>query len=252
MTPTNKVASDASIGVPTVGQERLVIVGATGMVGGYALRYALDNSAVRSVTSIGRKKLGISHPRLKEVLHQNFADCSALADALSGQDAAVYCLGTYTGSVSDAELRVITADYTIEFARVLRSSSPGAAFSFLSGNGADPTGRSRLAFARYKGQAENALLAGFPRVYIFRPAYIYPVEPRREPNFSYRLLRAIYPAFRVLFPNQVIRADDLGRAMVDVAVRETGERGGLVFENRDIRAMVKSHNTPAGDPHTSV
>ena len=175
-------------------------MGATGMVGGYALRYALDNSAVRSVTSIGRKKLGISHSKLKEILHPNFADCSALAKALSGQDAAVYCLGTYTGSVSDAELRAITADYTIEFARVLRSSSPNAAFSFLSGNGADPTGRSRLAFARYKGQAEKALLAaGFPRVYIFRPAYIYPVEPRREPNLSYRLLRAIYPAFRVLF-----------------------------------------------------
>jgi putative NADH-flavin reductase len=95
--------------VPTIGQERLLIVGGTGMVGGYALRYALDNLAVRSVTSIGRKKLGISHPKLKEVLHQNFADCSALADALSGQDAVVYCLGAYTGSVSDTELRVIPA-----------------------------------------------------------------------------------------------------------------------------------------------
>ena len=84
-------------------------------------------------------------------------------------------------------------------------------------------GRSRIAFARYKGEAEKALFAaGFPRVYIFRPAYIYPVEPRKEPNFSYRLLRAIYPVFRVLFPNQVIRADDLARAMVDAAVRGTG------------------------------
>jgi hypothetical protein len=166
MTATNKVDSGASMSVPTAGENRLVIVGATGMVGGCALRYALDNSAVECVTSIGRKRLGISHPKLKEVLHQNFADCSALADALLGQDAAVYCLGTYTGSVSDAELRAITADYTIEFARVLRDSSPNAAFSFLSGNGADPTGRSRLAFARYKGQAEKALLAaGFPRVY---------------------------------------------------------------------------------------
>ncbi len=83
----------------------------------------------------------------------------------------------------------------------------------------------------------------FPRVYIFRPAYIYPVEPRREPNFSYRLLRAIYPVFRVLFPNQVIPADDLARAMVDVALRETQEAGGLVFENRDIRALAASPDT---------
>jgi uncharacterized protein YbjT (DUF2867 family) len=215
------------------------------MVGGHALRYALEHPAVGTVTAIGRKKLGILHPKLKEVLYQDFADCSALADVLSGQDAAVFCLGTYTGSVSDAELRTITAGYTVEFARVLRSSSPDAAFSFLSGNGADPTGRSRIAYARYKGEAEKALLAaGFPHVYIFRPAYIYPVEPRKEPNLTYRLLRAIYPAFRVLFPNQVIRSDDLARVMVDSAVRRTGERGGLLFENRDIRAMVESFQPP--------
>jgi uncharacterized protein YbjT (DUF2867 family) len=253
MTATNKVASGASMSVPTAGQTHLIIVGASGMVGGYALRYALDNSAVRSVTSIGRKQLGISHPKLKEVLHQNFADCSKLADTLLGQDAAVYCLGTYTGSVSDAELRAITADYTIEFARVLHNSSPNAGFSFLSGNGADPTGRSRLAFARYKGMAEKALLAaGFPHVYLFRPAYIYPVQPRKEPNLSYRLIRAVYPVFRLLFANQVVRADDLAWAMVEVVLRQTQERQGLVFENlifenKDIRALVKSR-TPLRNP----
>jgi uncharacterized protein YbjT (DUF2867 family) len=241
MTATSNVSSEAPMSLSAVGQERLVIVGASGMVGGYALRYALDNPAVKSVTSIGRKNLVISHPKLKEVRHQSFADCSTLADALLGQDAAVYCLGTYTGAVSDAELRTVTADYTIEFARVFRNSSPNAAFSFLSGNGADQTGRSRFAFARYKGMAEKALLeGGFPRVYLFRPAYIYPVQPRKEPTFSYRLIRAVYPVFRLLFPNQVIRADDLASAMVDVVLRETPERQGLVFENRDIRTMVNS------------
>ena len=225
-------------------QKRLVIVGATGMVGGYALRYALENSGVGSVTSIGRRKLGISHPKLEEVLHPDFANCSALAGTLSGQDAAVFCLGAYTGAVKDAELRTITVNYPVQFARVLRSSSPGAAFSFLSGSSADPTGRSRMAFARYKGEAENALLAaGFPCVYIFRPAYIYPVEPRKEPNFSYRFLRGIYPAFRLLFPRRVIRADDLARVMVDVAVRGSGERESPIFENRDIQSMSLHHTT---------
>jgi uncharacterized protein YbjT (DUF2867 family) len=223
------------------------------MVGGYAIRYALENPAISRVTSIGRRKLGLSHPKLAEFLHPDFADCSSLAGVLADQDAAVFCLGAYTGAVTDAELRRITVDYTVEFARVFRNSSPDAAFSFLSGNGADQTGRSRIAFARYKGEAEKALLAaGFPRVYIFRPAYIYPVEPRREPNFSYRLLRWIYPAFRALFPNQVIRADDLARAMVDVAVRETRETDGLVFENRDIRTLVKSHNVHMRYPHSSA
>ena len=117
------------------------------------------NPAVGRVTAIGRKGLGISHPKLREVLHQDFGDCSTLAPALSDQDAAVFCLGAYTGAVTDVQLRAITVDYPIEFARVLRASSPDAAFSFLSGSGADPTGRSRMAFARYKGEAENALLA---------------------------------------------------------------------------------------------
>lgn len=123
--------------------KRLVIVGASGMVGGYALRYALDDSAVGPVTVIGRRPLGVSHPKFTEVLHLDFADCSALAETLSGQDTAIFCLGTYTGVVTDAQLRMITADYTIEFARVLRGSSANAAFSLLSGSGADPTGRSR-------------------------------------------------------------------------------------------------------------
>jgi uncharacterized protein YbjT (DUF2867 family) len=220
--------------------KRLALVGATGMVGGYALRYALDDPDVERVTAIGRRTLGISHPKLQEVLHRDFADCSALAGVLSDQGAAVFCLGAYTGAVPDAELRKTTVDYPIEFARVLHGSSPSAAFAFLSGSGADPTGRSRIAFARYKGEAEKTLLAtGFPHVNLFRPAYIYPVEPRNEPNAGYRLLRAIYPVFRVVFPNQVIRADDLARVMVNVAVRGAGERREPVFENRDIRAMTR-------------
>ena len=107
----------------------------------------------------------------------------------------------------------------------MHKKSPNAAFSFLSGNGADLTGRSRIAFARYKGEAEKELIAaGFPRIFLFRPAYIYPVQPRKEPNLSYRLLRAAYPVFRALFPNQVIRADNLAWAMVNVVVRHT-EKG---------------------------
>jgi uncharacterized protein YbjT (DUF2867 family) len=218
--------------------KRLVIVGASGMVGGQALRYALEHPDVDHVTSIGRRQRGISHPKLTEVLHPDFADCSALDQTLTGQDGVIFCLGTYTGAVTVAELRRITVDYTVEFARVLRASSPDAAFSFLSGNGADLTGQSRLAFARYKGEAEKALLAaGFPRIYIFRPAYIYPVAPRKEPNFSYRLLRLIYPAFRLIFPSSVIRSDDLAQAMVDVVVQRTGAGESLVFENRDIKAL---------------
>jgi uncharacterized protein YbjT (DUF2867 family) len=212
--------------------KRLVIVGATGMVGGYALRAALEAPTVAAVTAIGRRKVGISHPKLKQVLHPDFADCSALAAPLAGQDAVVFCLGTYTGAVTQAELRTITAGYTIEFARVLRKSSPNSAFSFLSGNGADPTGKSRMAFARYKGEAEAALLAaGFPCVYIFRAAYIYPVAPRKEPNFNYRLLRGIYPVFRMLFS----KSGDSGRRFGQGhgGGRDPGNRGAAKARFRE-------------------
>ena len=117
--------------------------------------------------------------------------------------------GPYTGGVSDVELRRITVDYTIKFARIFRSSSPNAAFSFLSGNGADPSGRSRMPFARYKGAAENApLAADFPHV-LHLPARVYPIQPRKERISATASLRAIYPAFRVLFPKELIRTDDL-------------------------------------------
>jgi len=93
-----------------------------------------------TVPAVGRKRLGNSHPKLQEVLHQDFADGSALAEALSDKDAAVFCLGAYTNAVSDAELRRITVDHTIEFARVLHGRSPETSFSFLSGGGAAPDG----------------------------------------------------------------------------------------------------------------
>jgi putative NADH-flavin reductase len=85
-------AAGPSMNIPTAGQKHVVIVGATGMVGGYALRSALENPGIASVTTIGRRKLGISHPKLKEVLHRDFADCSALAETLAGQGAAIFCL----------------------------------------------------------------------------------------------------------------------------------------------------------------
>jgi hypothetical protein len=217
MTATNKVGFCASMSVSSVSQMPLVIMGATGMVGGYAVRYALDSPAFKSMTSTGRKKLSILHPKLKEVLHQN------LADRLAHHGYTINPRGgdALPGDVH-AELRTITAGYTIELARVLRNSSPNDDFSFLSGSGADRQGEAGLPFARHKGEAEKALLAaGFPRVYLFRPAYICPVQARKEPNFSYRLIRAVYPLFRLLFPHQVVRADDLAWAIVDVLLRET-------------------------------
>jgi uncharacterized protein YbjT (DUF2867 family) len=161
-----------------------------------------------------------------------------LTDVLKNQDAALFCLGVYTGAVPDDVFRQITVDYTLAFARVFHQASSQAAFCFLSGQGADQTEKSRMAFARYKGAAEKALLKiGFPRVHIFRPGYIYPVTPRREPNLMYTISRLLYPLLRRIYPNIGISSEDLAAAMVHAALYGTGEHQKPILENRDIRSL---------------
>ncbi len=213
-------------------------MGATGMVGGCALRICLDNPDVSMTTVVGRRRTGIKHARLCEVLHNSFMDYSAGSDAFKNQDVALYCLGAYSGSVPDDEFRRITVDYTLAFAKVLHKESPQAAFCFLSGQGADQTEQSRLAFARYKGTAEKALLDfDFPRTYLFRPGYIYPSTPRKEPNLMYRVTRTLYPVLRRIYPNIGISSEALARAMVHAGLHGIDRHMSPILENKDIRSM---------------
>jgi uncharacterized protein YbjT (DUF2867 family) len=218
-------------------EKRIIITGATGMVGGCALRICLENADVSLVTAIGRRPTGINDNKLREVVVDDFNDYSALADSLKNQDAALYCLGVYTGAVPDDLFRQITVDYTVAFAKSLYKASPQAAFCFLSGQGADQTEKSRMAFARYKGEAERALLEiGFPRMHIFRPGYIYPVTQRKEPNLMYTITRFLYPLLRRIYPNFGISSEDLARAMVHAGLYGTGENENSIMENKYIRS----------------
>jgi uncharacterized protein YbjT (DUF2867 family) len=219
-------------------EKKIIITGATGMVGGCALRICLENPDVSVVTAIGRNSTGIDDARLCEVLVDDFTDYSESAGALENQDVALYCLGAYTGAVPDDLFSKITVDYTLAFAKALHRVSPQAVFCFLSGQGADQTEKSRMAFARYKGAAEKALLnMGFPRVHIFRPGYIYPVTPRKEPNLMYTISRFLYPVLRRIYPNIGIPSEDLAAAMVHAGLYGTGENENPILENKDIRAM---------------
>jgi uncharacterized protein YbjT (DUF2867 family) len=207
------------------------------MVGGYALQICLENPDVSLVTAIGRSRTGINDARLREIVVDDFTDYSA-TDALENQDAALFCLGVYTGAVPADLFRQITVDYTLAFAKSLHKASPQAAFCFLSGQGADQTEKSRMAFARYKGAAEKALLEiGFPRVHLFRPGYIYPVTPRKEPNLMYSVSRFLYPLVRRIYPNIGISSEDLAAAMVRASLYGTGENENPVLENKDIRSL---------------
>jgi uncharacterized protein YbjT (DUF2867 family) len=221
--------------------KRVILAGATGMVGGHALEFCLDNDDVSEVTVIGRRAVGNKNTKLKEVVHSDFAGHSAIGDAFNNQDIALFCIGVYTGAVPDNEFRKITVDYTVAFAEALFSRSPDTTFCFLSGAGADQAEKSRVSFARYKGMAENALLRiGFPRVHIFRPGYIYPVAPRKEPNVTYRIARMLWPVLGNIVPNMGINSDDLAFAMVHGGLHGTGAHSDPVLENRDIRALAEA------------
>lgn len=217
---------------------RIAIVGATGMVGGEALKLALEHPRVAEVIAIGRRPSGRSHARLREVTHADFGDCAALVPALRGVDAALFCLGVYTGAVSADEFRRATVDYPAEFARALHAANPGAALCFLGAQGADRGGRSRIAYMRLKGEAENALLAaGLARVHLFRPGYIYPVVPRAEPSVFYRLLRRVYLLARRVKPDVGVPSDVLARAMLAVALDGTLGGARAEIEHREILAL---------------
>lgn len=214
--------------------KNIIITGSTGMVGSAALKKCLARKDVGKVTSIVRRSSGITHPKLTEVIHDSFEDFSGISEYLKDQDGCVYCIGIYTGQVPDDEFCKITVDYTKAFASELKKQSPDVTFCFLSGMGADRNEKARAIFAREKGKAENYLIGlGFDKLRIFRPGYIYPVEPRKEPNFSYKLMRVMYKPFFSHFKSLSVTSHRLAAVMVDAAV--TG-RGQETMENNDIMA----------------
>jgi len=212
-----------------------IIVGASGMVGSIVLRECLASDQIAQVTSITRKKSGINHPKLVEIIHNNFLDYSSMAEQFKNHAAAYFCIGVYTGQVADAEFKKITVDFTKVFADALKKNSPNATFCLLSGAGADQKEKSRIAFAKYKGMAENYLISkDFEQLYILRPGYIYPVEKREEPNIAYRIYRRLYPLMNRLLPSAAITSERLGKAMFHAGISGAHK---AVLENEDIKEI---------------
>ncbi|HPS58585.1 MAG TPA: NAD-dependent epimerase/dehydratase family protein [Spirochaetota bacterium] len=213
--------------------KNVIITGSTGMVGRNVLKFCLANSEVKTVTSISRRSTGIKNPRLVEVIHDNFLDFSKVEKHLHNQDVCFYCLGVYTSQVSREDFKKITVDFTRSFAEALRRHNDNLTFCFLSGQGADSSEKSPIRFAREKGIAENIIIRlKFRETYIFRPAYIYPVTPREEPNAMYKLTRMIYKPVSQIYKNFGVTSEQLARKIV-----ETGLNGGYktIYFNEDIR-----------------
>jgi uncharacterized protein YbjT (DUF2867 family) len=201
---------------------KVLLFGATGMVGSGVLLECLDAASVREVVVIGRSPTGRTHPKLREVLHTDFSTFDSLRAELAGVDACFFCLGVSSIGMDEAQYTRLTYDLTLAAARVLLAVSPQATFCYVSGVGTDETEHGRLMWARVKGRTENTLLGlGFRAAYMFRPGFIRPVKGARSKvgwiHRLYVILSPLTALVAALLPGKVVTTAIIGRAMLHVA-----------------------------------
>jgi uncharacterized protein YbjT (DUF2867 family) len=201
---------------------KVVLFGATGMVGQGVLLECLRDADVTCIVSVTRAASGRSDPKLREIVHGDFQDFSAISVELTGFDACFFCLGIASSGMSEEAYSKITYGIAVAAARVLVKENPAMIFIFVSGAGADPTEKGRVMWARVKGRAENAILGmGFRGAYIFRPGFIRPLDGIQSKTKLYRVLyialSPIVPILERLMPRQVTTTRQVGRAMLAVA-----------------------------------
>lgn len=194
---------------------------------------------VESVLVVGRAPLGRSHPKVREVIHQDFTDFSAIEDEFAGLDACFFCLGVSSGGRSQEEYVRITHDYTLAAATPLAARNPSLTFTYVSGEGTDSTERGRSAWARVKGRTENELLALDFHAYMFRPAWIQPQNGEKSRTRWYRVAYSLtswlYPVLRRLAPGHTTTTEHLGRAMLAVVpLKGAGEH---ILYSKDINRL---------------
>ncbi|MEW5849070.1 MAG: NAD(P)H-binding protein [Myxococcota bacterium] len=218
---------------------KVILFGATGMVGQGALRACLQDPGVTSVLAVVRSPLGQTHAKLRELIHKDFTDYSAVEKELAGYDACFYCLGVSSAGMSEADYHRVTYDYAMAAAQVLVRLNPGMTFIFVSGAGTDSTEQGRSMWARVKGKTENALLRmPFKSAVMFRPGYIHPVGGvvSRTPLYRafYVVTGPLFPLWKALFPRFVTTNAHIGRAMIRVAREGSPQR---VLESHDIDTL---------------
>src|SRR5262245_52138436 len=201
---------------------RVVIFGATGMVGKGVLLECLDDPRVDEILLVSRHALDVHHPKIREVLHEDFFDFSTIESRFAGLDACFFCLGVSSVGMSEDEYRRLTYDLTLAAATAIANVTAGClTFCYVSGEGTDSTERGRTAWARIKGQTENALMRlPFEAAYMFRPGYIQPLRGIRSKTrwyqAGYDVLGWLYPLLRRALPRYVTTTVNLGRAMIQV------------------------------------
>jgi uncharacterized protein YbjT (DUF2867 family) len=218
---------------------KVILFGASGMVGQGVLRECVLDADVEAVLSIGRSTTGQTHAKLRELAHGDFTNFTSIEGELSGFDACFFCLGISSAGMKEAEYRHVTYDFTLAAAQVLVRSNPSMTFIYVSGTGTDSSEKGSSMWARVKGETENALLRlPFNAAYMFRPGAIQPLHGIKSKTRLYRaayvVMTPMWPVLRALFPRTTITTEQVGRAMLAVAKHGADKK---LIENPDIARL---------------
>jgi uncharacterized protein YbjT (DUF2867 family) len=222
-------------------QIKVLLFGASGMLGTAVMRECLADPQVDRVISVGRTASALHSAKLEEIVHADLSNYRAVESSLTELDACFFCLGVSSAGLGEAEYSRVTYDYTLAAANTLVRLNPRLTFIYVSGAGTDSSGVGRTMWARVKGRTENALLAlPFAAAYMLRPGIIQPLHGIKSKTRSYRVFYALaaflLPVLRAVFPNQVLSTTQIGTAMLNLAKHGYAKR---ILEARDIRIVSK-------------
>ena len=208
------------------------------MVGEGVLHDCLNHPEVESVLVINRRSCNVQHPKLKEIIHNNFYDLTSIENQQAGYNACFFCLGTTSVGKSEELYYKITFELTKSFADTFVRLNPAMTFCYISGTGTDSSEKGRLMWARVKGKTENYILnLGFKDAYMFRPGLILPTKGLKNTLRPYKIFAPLLPIMKLLFPKQVCSLKEIGLAMINAASIRYEKK---VLEVKDIKTL--AHN----------
>ncbi|HUI31519.1 MAG TPA: NAD-dependent epimerase/dehydratase family protein [Candidatus Acidoferrales bacterium] len=222
---------------------KVIIFGATGMVGEGALHESLKHPDVESVLVIGRRSCNVEHVKLKEIIHNDFFNYTSIEASLSGYNACFFCLGISSVGMNEKDYTRITYDLTMRAATALSKLNPYMTFCYVSGAGTDSTEKGRLMWARVKGKTENDLMKlPFKATYMFRPGFIKPIRGLRNAYTISKAVGVLYPFLKMILPNYICTLEEVGISMITASAKGYS---GKILESGDISelAAVRKSNS---------
>jgi len=217
---------------------KVILTGATGLVGEGVLFSCLEHPDVKEVLMVNRRPYPAKHPKLKECIVTDFLHLDKIAAQLTGYDACFYCAGISSRGLNEATYNYITYDTTLHFAQALVALNPKMVFSHISGSHTDSSEKGKIMWARVKGKAENALMKlPFKKVYNFRPGLMKPIEGQKNVKGYYKIISRLYPVLSAIFPNNSSTLHEVGLAIINSVLKGYPKQ---ILEIKDIKELAKA------------